>query len=164
MTLARARVLPTLIFLPSPAIGSKDFASRRNVARNRHFFSPMNDPCARSPCQGKKIQNYFPFRCAAYQRVNNLFDAPSKFIKKQTAALASYPGKSYLREPATMNGQSNTQEYCRYRDAHHHTPRKVGRAQRERNNNHRRSLLVIALARSAMERFLLLANCQAKRE
>ena len=119
-------VLSTFLFFPSSIVGSSTFTTARNVVNRHHSPLPMNNvyPSSQQPTQ--KIQNYFPYRCATYQRVNDFSNAPFKFIKKQPNILASYPGLFYSRNKSTMNNQSNVQEYRRYRDSQSHLSRKVG--------------------------------------
>jgi hypothetical protein len=112
--------------ISSSLSGGGNFTIIRNdVSSNSHSFSLSKNVCRQRQHQPEKIQNYFPFRCATYQRVNNFFDTSSLFIKKQTNILAPNPGRFYLQQKTDMKNQTNIQEYCRYRDAQHHSSTKV---------------------------------------
>jgi len=107
--------------------GKKNFTIRKNDGSNdSHFLSPTNNICLSLPHhQPKKIQKYSQFRCAEYQRVNNFFDTQFLLVKIQPNILTTHPGIFYLQQKTKMNNQSNTQEYCRYRDAQSRIPTKV---------------------------------------
>jgi hypothetical protein len=104
---------------------NQNFILVGNNASNSYIFSPTNNICVPSYQQPEKIQNYFQFRCATYQRVNKFFHTPFLFIKKQTNILAPHPGRFYFQQKTNMTNESNTQEYCRYRDAQYQTSTRV---------------------------------------
>lgn len=129
----RHGVMVTQNFSSSP--GKEDFTAEKN-----HQLTSCNDGDGNSNArsalltsiihlpsrhQREKLQNYSSFRCADNQRVNNILQIASVFIKKQVTTQISYPGKFYIQNKRQMDHQTNIQEYRRYRDAQHHSPSKV---------------------------------------
>ncbi|CAF4301949.1 unnamed protein product [Rotaria sp. Silwood2] len=76
--------------------------------------------------QSKKLQNYFHYRSAEYQQVNNHSYKHYSFSEEQTNYRTSNSNEVFRRPGINMNnGQDNFQEYCRYRNVAQYTPRTV---------------------------------------
>ncbi|CAF3328825.1 unnamed protein product [Rotaria socialis] len=91
--------------------------SIKNDFNSLFFCSPKNNAhlaCNQLP---KKTQDYFPFRSATYQQLNNYSQTASVFIKRQINIFDRHPGRFFLKKTEIMNNRSNVQEYWRYRDS-----------------------------------------------
>ncbi|CAF3346898.1 unnamed protein product [Rotaria sp. Silwood2] len=97
---------------------NENLTVEKNDSNSLHYYSPYNNVYISCDRQLKKIQNYFPYRSATSQRINDSDQTAFLFIKKQKKILNLHPGRFYVQQKTNMNGESRVQEYCRYRDAH----------------------------------------------